>query len=237
MKKILIPLPDQDFDLTEVAVPWKLLTDKGYNVTFATAKGKVAQTDPLLIDGVIFGQLGAKKRAIGFYRELEKTSEFLHPICFSDVKVDQFDLLHLPGGHAKGMIPYLEDTTLQQIVLHFYQKQKPIGAICHGTIILARTKTPETGKSIIHAHNVTALNKFLEKMAYYLTAWKLGDYYRTYPEYVQDEVAHQLMSKRQFQAGNPFIPKVVENGNFITARWPLDAYLYAETLIKKLEQV
>ena len=24
MKRILIPLPDNDFDLTEVAVPWKL---------------------------------------------------------------------------------------------------------------------------------------------------------------------------------------------------------------------
>jgi len=25
-KRVLVPLPDRDFDTTEVAVPWKLLT-------------------------------------------------------------------------------------------------------------------------------------------------------------------------------------------------------------------
>ena len=27
--RVLIPLPDSDFDVTEVAVPWRLLTDAG----------------------------------------------------------------------------------------------------------------------------------------------------------------------------------------------------------------
>lgn len=48
MKKILIPLPDKDFDLTEVTVPWKLFKKKGYEVVFATENGTIAQTDPLL---------------------------------------------------------------------------------------------------------------------------------------------------------------------------------------------
>ena len=36
---VLIPLPDRDFDVTEVAVPWKLLTEAGYQVVFAGAIG------------------------------------------------------------------------------------------------------------------------------------------------------------------------------------------------------
>ena len=35
-RKVLIPLPDKDFDVTEVAVPWKLLRDAGFQVVFAT---------------------------------------------------------------------------------------------------------------------------------------------------------------------------------------------------------
>ncbi len=68
MKRILIPLPNNDFDLTEVAVPWKLFKDKGYEVMFATEQGTRAYCDPKLITGVIFGQLGATNEAICFYR-------------------------------------------------------------------------------------------------------------------------------------------------------------------------
>lgn len=32
MKRILVPLPDVDFDVTEVAVPWKLLRRAGHEV-------------------------------------------------------------------------------------------------------------------------------------------------------------------------------------------------------------
>lgn len=34
--RVLIPLPDRDFDVTEVSVPWKLLRESGHEVVFAT---------------------------------------------------------------------------------------------------------------------------------------------------------------------------------------------------------
>jgi len=236
MTKVIIPIPDNDFDLTEVAVPWKLFKEEGFQVFFATQNGNIAQTDPLLITGVIFGQLGAKPKAITYYKELEKSSEFLNPIPFEYINVVDFDILHLPGGHAKGMIPYLESKILQEKVLQFYTTNKLIGAICHGGIVLARTTDPETGKSIIYNKKVTALTRFLEGVAYYLTSWKHGDYYRTYPEYVQDEVSKNLILKSNFKTGFPFKAMVVEDENLITARWPLDAYLYAQTLIEKIKK-
>jgi len=237
--KILIPIPNKDFDLTEVAVPWKLFKNKGYSVVFATENGEKGEVDPLLISGVIFGQLGAKKEAIEFFREMEKSEEFLNPILYKDIDVSEYDLLHLPGGHAKGMRQYLESKVLQEKVLAFYQKEKIIGSICHGAIILARTINPKTGKSIVFERKLTGLIKRLEKIAYYLTAWKLGKYYRTYPQYVEDEVIANLKDKSQFVRGklNAKIPFVCQDNNLITARWPEDAYLYAETLIQELENL
>jgi len=32
-----MPLPDRDFDVTEVAVPWRLLRDAGHDVAFSRA--------------------------------------------------------------------------------------------------------------------------------------------------------------------------------------------------------
>ena len=68
--RVLIPLPDHDFDVTEVAVPWRLLTRAGYHVDFATEKGATPEADPLLLSGVIFGELGAKPEPKAVYREL-----------------------------------------------------------------------------------------------------------------------------------------------------------------------
>jgi putative intracellular protease/amidase len=34
--RVLIPLPDRDFDVTEVAVTWRILRDAGHEVVFAT---------------------------------------------------------------------------------------------------------------------------------------------------------------------------------------------------------
>ena len=62
MARILIPLPDTDFDTTEVAVPWRLLAAAGHELVFATEFGSVPACDPRLLTGVIFGQLGADGR-------------------------------------------------------------------------------------------------------------------------------------------------------------------------------
>lgn len=235
MIRVLIPLPDVDFDVTEVAVPWKLWQDAGYDIVFATENGAVGKCDPLLLTGVIFGQLGATPEAIGDYNEMIASAAFQHPIRYADIRPEEFDLLHLPGGHAKGMKQYLESKTLQAKVLQFFQLQKLVGSICHGPVVLARTIDPATGKSVIHGRKVAALTKFLERLAYFITAWKLGKYYRTYPAYVQDEVAAAIGSSDGFQRGpKQFAPFVCEDGNLITARWPKDSWLYAEKIISRI---
>ena len=74
--RILVPLPDRDFDTTEVAVPWRLLADRGHDIIFATqAGGRVPRCDPRLLDGVIFGRLGAEPEPISFYEELTQDAD------------------------------------------------------------------------------------------------------------------------------------------------------------------
>lgn len=235
MKRVIIPLPDKDFDTTEVSVPWKRFRENGFEVIFATENKIIPETDPLLLTGVIFGQLGAEIETIEIYREMQKSEEFQNPIAYSEINPESYDLLHLAGGHAKGMKQYLESKVLQEKVVEFFRLNKLVGSICHGGIVLARSIDEKTGKSVIYKKNLTALTKILERTAYYITAWKLGDYYRTYPEYVQDEVSRNLKDNSQFKTGSLTKPFVVTDGNLVTARYPKDAEFYTKTLIEKIK--
>ncbi len=238
VKKILIPIPDKDFDTTEVALAWEIFKKNHFQVVFATEHGKVAETDPLLLTGVIFGQLGAKKNAIAAYHEMQKSGEFLNPITYFHVKPHEFDLLYLPGGHAKGMRQYLESKILQDKIVEFFKLNKLIGSVCHGSLVMARSLDSATGKSIVYDYTISGLPKSLEMLAYGLTSWKLGDYYKTYPEYLQDEVESLLKTKKQFKTGlSSFIPFIVEDRNLTCGRWPNDVEKLANRLTERLKAI
>lgn len=234
-KRVLICIPDRDFDVTEVATPWHRFREAGFRVVFATEAGAIGQADPRLLTGVVFGQLGAAPDAIERYHRMVQSPEFQHPVRWSDVDAATFSALVLPGGHAQGMKQYLESLEVRVIAQVFLAAAKPVGAICHGVVVLARTQDPVSGKSVLFKRQVTGLLKVLERAAYFATFWKLGTYYRTYPAYVQDEIEKALASPRQFQTGRAaWLPFAVRDGNLITARWPKDAELFAAEIIHAL---
>jgi putative intracellular protease/amidase len=243
MARVIVPLPDRDFDVTEVAVPWKLLTTAGHEVAFATEKGARPAADPLLLTGVVFGMLGAEPEAKAFYAELEREPAFARPIAWRDIDPAAFGAMILPGGHAKGMRQYLEGEALFAQAAAFLRAGKPLAAICHGVLVLARAKDPETGKSPLAARRTTCLPKYMERAAWLATAWRRGGYYRTYEEYVEDEVRDALDDPQmQFELGPRVLFRkgtmtddaaafVVEDGSYLSARWPGDAYLLAKKLL------
>jgi putative intracellular protease/amidase len=77
------------------------------------------------------------------------------------------------------MKQYLESEVLMTKINDFWSVKKPIGAICHGVLLLGRTKGKD-GKSVVHDRKLTTLPNFMENFAYYLTKWSYGDMYKTY---------------------------------------------------------
>ncbi|HET7499517.1 MAG TPA: type 1 glutamine amidotransferase domain-containing protein [Kofleriaceae bacterium] len=247
MASVLFPLPDRDFDVTEVAVPWKLLTEAGHQVVFATEAGATPACDPLLLTGVVFGKLGARPEPIGFYRELEATAAFASPRTWASCEVGEFDALFLAGGHAPGMRQYLGSDVVQRLTAAFFATTRPIAAICHGVLVAARSRRAD-GASVLRGLRTTCLPKYMERSAYLATFWRRGRYYRTYPAYVEDEVRATLATPDDFERGPRELSRrgtrdddraafVVEDGRYVSARWPGDAYLIARKLIARLPPV
>jgi putative intracellular protease/amidase len=241
-----MPLPDRDFDVTEVAVPWRLIVDGGDEVVFATERGGTPAADQRLLDGVLFGKLGAEAEPKAFYADMTRSAAFRRTVAWADLDMGGFDGLILPGGHAPGMRQYLGSPLLQARVADFWRTGRPVGAICHGVLVLARSIDTATGRSVLHDVRTTCLPKYMERTAYLSTCWKLGRYYRTYRAYVEDEVRDALAdAPRQFVRGPLELSRrgtatddshafVVEDGRYVSARWPGDAYLFTRRFLARL---
>ncbi|MGB9715714.1 MAG: type 1 glutamine amidotransferase domain-containing protein [Thermodesulfovibrionales bacterium] len=102
MKALIISA--DNFEDTELLTPLYRLKEEGVHVDIASIrKGKI-------------------KGKHGYEVSVDLTLKEVNP--------DNYDLLILPGGKAPEVIRKEKDAI--EIVRHFFQKNKPVSAICHG---------------------------------------------------------------------------------------------------------
>ncbi len=109
MKALIISA--DNFEDSELLVPYYRLKEEGIQVDIASIrKGKI-------------------KGKHGYEVEADKT--------LKEVKPDDYNILILPGGKAPETIRKEKEAV--EIAKHFFQKNKPVSAICHGpqTLITA----------------------------------------------------------------------------------------------------
>jgi putative intracellular protease/amidase len=285
MATVLIPIPDTDFDPTEVAVSWQVLAAHGHTVVFATESGRPAAADDIMLSGrgldvwsrvpglgrlAFVGRfLRANRDARDAYAQMLKSTEFQRPIPWTDIKLDDVDALLLPGGHrAHGMRSYIDSEILQGLVAEAFSRGMLVAAICHGVLLAARSVDKSTGRSVLPGRKTTALTWDLERRAWRMTRvtrfWD-PDYYRTYSERQGDPVGYMSVEAEVTRAlANPGdfcnVPNdsphrrvqtsgiardtatdsrpafVVDDGTYISARWPGDTHTFANAVSARLHK-
>jgi putative intracellular protease/amidase len=198
-------------------------------VVFATPDGSPARADDLMVSGrgldpwgavpglrriIVVGRvLRANADARRALDALRRDPGFRSPLRWDDMhgSAPECAGLLLPGGHrARGMRPYLESPVVQRSVVEFFGQGKPVGAICHGVLVAARSIDPATGASVLRGRRTTALTWQLERKAWSVarrTRFWDPSYYRTYSEgpgqpegfmSVQQEVTRALADPGDF---------------------------------------
>jgi protease I len=105
--KALIVTAD-NFEDTELLVPLYRLKEEGIDIDIASMKR-----------GPLKGKHGYEVEAVK---------------ALDEVKPDDYDFLLLPGGKAPEAVR--KEVRALDILRHFFQKHKPVAAICHGPQIL-----------------------------------------------------------------------------------------------------
>jgi protease I len=122
MAKVLI-LAGDAVEALEVMYPYQRLKEEGYQPVIAAPKKKVLQSVVHDFEP-------------GFDTYTEKRGYRVSAdVAFDQVKPDEYVALVIPGGRAPEWIR--NEEAIGPVVRHFFDKKKPIGAICHAGQILA----------------------------------------------------------------------------------------------------
>lgn len=242
---VLLILPSSGYDPTEAAVPWAALRSAGIDVRVATPDGAPAYADERLVArgfGWLSPMLMTRPNALERYDELLTDPAFRAPLAYDDVDPDAVGGLLIPGGHAPGMRSMLESPAAQNLVCSALSADRPVGAVCHGVLLLARAIDPATNRSVLYGRRTTALTAWMELSAWLITAPRLGRYYRTYPQTVQSEVTAALADPDDFLAGPRRSARdtpddlrrgfTVLDRNYLSARWPGDCNSFAARFVE-----
>lgn len=123
-KKILI-LAGDAVEALEVYYPYFRVLEEGFDAVIASPNKKVLRTVVHDFEGW------------DTYTEKPGYQIESH-IAFSEVDPSEFDGLIIPGGRAPEYIRL--DENIPRIIGHFFEENKPVGAICHAALVLGALK-------------------------------------------------------------------------------------------------
>lgn len=123
MKKILFLTGDYAEDY-ETMVPFQMLEMVGYTVHAVCPDKKKGETVKTAIHDFLGDQTYSEKPG----------HEFQLNYSFDDVNLTDYDGIVIAGGRAPEYLRLNEEVL--DMVRHFFEKDKPVAAICHGIQIL-----------------------------------------------------------------------------------------------------
>ena len=140
---VLIPLPDGDFDVTEVAVPWKLLVEAGHVCCSRPRPARRPACDPLLIDrrGLRQARRAARPDRVATASS-RRAAEFVSPVRWARASTSRVRRA-VPAGRSRAR----DEAVPRQRGCpgagrrHSSPRASRSAAICHG-VLVARARDP-----------------------------------------------------------------------------------------------
>ena len=202
--------------LGEFTDPYYEFIDKGYVVTLASVKGGEPPVDSR---SRLTENITPSNRR--FEKDAEAKRQFKFTIPLANVDANDFEGIFYPGGHGP-MWDLANDQANANLLIQFFEQEKPIGAVCHGPAALL--KAAESKPEILKGRKVTAYTNVEEK------AVALYDHI---PFRLEDRLKE--LGADFHSATVPFTSNVEVDGLLITGQNPASAAPAAKKFIEHLE--
>ena len=202
----------------ELAAPYYILTESGYEVVFASPKGGEAPIDLLSMKSPFTSEYTDRFRNDPVALSALKNTRKLRNIDY-----DTFDAVFFPGGYGL-LWDLASDSHTIKLIRDFYESNRPIVMVCHSPAILRDVKKSD-GEYLVRGLSLTGFKNDEDseiELQHHLLF------------FLEDELKRrgaQYMSKANWQ------PNVVIDGVLMTGQSPASALPLAEALRQRLKDV
>jgi putative intracellular protease/amidase len=203
----------------ELAVPHRLLSEAGVELTLATPGGVVPVPDQMSLSPE--ANNGDAEAAAGFRSYLEQARAFLeHPVRLEDVDPAAYDAVLIPGGHGPMQDLAVNADAGRILAAMLPDDSKTVAALCHGQAAFLSAGDAEgwlfTGRRITsftdEEEHITGLDAN--------APWLLESRLRA--------------GGAEVTGGPAWQPHVVIDGNLITGQNPASGHAVATALLEAL---
>ncbi|MCA0891794.1 type 1 glutamine amidotransferase domain-containing protein [Qipengyuania flava] len=201
------------FWLEELAAPYYVFEEAGYDITLASPRGGQPPLDPKSNEPDF--QTDDTKR---FEKDEAAQKALANTVRLSDVSVDDFDTVFYPGGHGP-LWDLAESADSRSLIEGFIAADKAVALVCHAPGVLRHVKAAD-GRPIVDGRKVTGFSN-TEEEAVGLT--------EVVPFLVEDELKSQ---GGVFSKGEDWGSYVVQDGLLITGQNPGSSADAAKRLVE-----
>ncbi|ORA85401.1 type 1 glutamine amidotransferase domain-containing protein [Mycobacterium malmoense] len=202
----------------EVAMPYRIFTEAGWDITVATPGGKPPTLDQLSLG--ISGGMPWTRRKVERY--LDRIQDVLdHPVSLDAVDPDDFDLIFYPGGHGP-MEDLAYDKTSGALLTHRLASGRPLALLCHAPAAVLAAIGPG-GTSPFAGRKMTGLSNREEL---------LNRFAKKAPWLLEDKLKEAGVD---YSKGFPLRPHVVVDGNLYTGQNPQSSEKLAQRLVADID--
>ncbi|MEV7090503.1 type 1 glutamine amidotransferase domain-containing protein [Streptomyces sp. NPDC093085] len=188
------------FWLPEAAYPWRALLAAGWDFAFAGTREATPR-----IGGADRSDLPQR-----LFLDDATVRERLAATTTADrYDPGEFGIVLIAGGHG-AMLDLPEDPRLAGFLTRFHGAGGVVVAVCHGVAALLPARTPQ-GTPLVAGRRVTGFSRTEEEAAGLAS---------TVPFFL-DEALRERGAR--YEAGDPFTPYVVQDGNLVTGQNPASA--------------
>jgi putative intracellular protease/amidase len=230
--------------LGELIEPTDAMLNAGFELSFATPGGRVPTIDGTSCSLMYFGLSRSRRDAAlaSYARLLElglATAAKLEEIAHDQRRLDGFDAVFVPGGHAP-LVDLLHrdassDDALNDdfgaLVQYFHDAQRPTCLICHAPAALAAAPSV-AGRWIYDGYRMTCFKTSVDTM---LSTVPVA---RRFHGRLNDDPT-ELLTSRGAKVEQTLLPmgnKVVEDRELITGQDPYSAKALGAAFVRKLQQ-
>jgi putative intracellular protease/amidase len=201
----------------EFANPYKAITDAGHQVVVATPDGVTPNVDMMSLRP---SMAGGEDGALELEAIIRDAETMRRPLKLSDVRLEDYDAVYLPGGHGP-MADLALDADAGRLLTEQLESGNPLAIVCHAPAAMLATRIH--GVSPFKGYKVTGFTNEEEEGVGLASRAKW---------LLEDDLKEKV--KVDYSRGPVWEPYMVEDRNLVTGQNPHSAAVLAERLLKIL---